>query len=473
MKLIKLSLFLTTTVLLISCSSNKISKPEIEIPSTFNVEKREFDKDTSILLSKLNYKEFYTDSVLVHLIDEALTKNNDLKIALLNIQSSTLEVKKSKLSMLPTVNSAVGIASINRPSDNSLNGITLNQFLGQKYIEDYSSNISISWEADFWGKLKNTKEEAITDLLKSEASTRIIRSHLISSVADGYFNLLYLDNQLEIINQNLKLAENTLKILKIQFEVGSINSLAVEQQEVFILEILKSIPLVKNQIIIQENQLLLLAGSTPSKINRISKLQDIVFLSKFSEGVPAQLLSNRPDIKVKEFELRKNWAKTNLAKINMYPAVNITAQGGINSFKSENWFNIPSSLFGLVTGSILQPIFNGKKLKTKYEQQKVATLQAEISFKQSFLFATVEVTNLLNTLESIKEQEMIAQKQVEKANILVTNSLKLYSLSETTYLEVISAQSNKLKVEIELAIIHKQKFVAIGLLYKALGGGAN
>lgn len=169
--------------------------------------------------------------------------------------------------------------------------------------------------------------------------------------------------------------------------------------------------------------------------------------------------------------VRRSLASIHVAKVSMYPALNITAQGGLNALKATNWFNIPGSLFGLATGTIAQPILQGRQLKTRYEQSKITFEQAEYNFKQSVLNAYGEVSDALIQIEKLEEQEVIARSLVKKTDNVVSNSLKLYQLGEATYLEVIVAQSNKLQAQLDLASIQTLRLNAITVLYRSLGGG--
>ena len=352
-----------------------------------------------------------------------------------------------------------------------MNGQSLGYFLGQDYLTDYTTSINLSWEADIWGKIKGAKEEALADYLQTQEAAKAVQTRLIAEVVQGYHNLLMLDKQLAISKSNLAFADSTLTILSKQYELGMINSLAVEQQQIAREQISKSIPPIEASITVQENALSILAGSLPDKIKRQASLDNVLSPENISTGIPAEILSYRPDVKKQELALRKSIASIHVAKVSMYPALNITAQGGLNALKATNWFNVPGSLFGLATGTIAQPILQSRQLKTRYEQAKIASEQAELNFKQSVLVAFGEVSDALVQIDKLEEQETIAIGLVEKADVVVTNSLKLYQFGEATYLDVILAQSNKLQAELDLATVKTLRLNAITALYRAVGGG--
>ncbi|GAA4160832.1 efflux transporter outer membrane subunit [Chryseobacterium ginsenosidimutans] len=422
-------------------------------------------------IAKIPYREFFTDPTLLALIDSGVKNNNDLKVAIKQIEIAGLSYNQSKWANVPMVNLNIGTASINRPSDNSMNGMMFGSMLGQRYVEDYNSNVSISWEADIWGKIKSKKESALASYLQTQEAAKAVQTQIVAQIAQGYYNLLMLDTQLEITTQNLELVNKTLKMITKQQELGITTSLSVQQQENARDQILASVPVIEQSITIQENSLSILTGKMPGEITRSLKLTDMKTPAYESVGVPAELLSYRPDVKMSELTVRRAFANVKTAKASMYPVLNITAQGGLNAFNFKNWFEIPGSLFGTALGSLTQPLLNGKQLKTQYEQSKISMEQSELNFKQTVLVAVGEVSNVLATIESADKQEVITSGLVVRSDRAVTTSTKLFQQDMATYLDVIVAQNNKLQAELSLANIKVQKLNSVVNLYRALGGG--
>ena len=458
-----------------SCTVSKYQKPEADLPDSFrNTTEIEVVQDSTVTsIAKIPYREFFTDPTLLTLIESGVKNNNDLRVAIKQIEIAGLSYNQSKWANVPMVNLNIGTASINRPSDNSMNGMMMGQMLGQRYIEDYNSNVSISWEADIWGKIKGRKESALAGYLQTQEAAKAVQTQLIAQIAQGYYNLLMLDTQLEITNQNIELVNKTLKMITKQQELGITTSLSVEQQENARDQILASIPVIEQAITIQENSLSILTGKMPGEIVRSLKLNDMKTPAYHSVGVPAELLSYRPDVKMSELTVRRAFANVKVAKASMYPVLNITAQGGLNAFNFKNWFDIPGSLFGTALGSLTQPLLNGKQLKTQYEQSKISMEQTELNFKQTVLVAVGEVSNVLATIESADKQEVITSGLVVRSEKAVNTSTKLFQQDMATYLDVIVAQNNKLQAELSLANIKVQKLNSVVNLYRALGGGWN
>ena len=452
----------------VSCGVQKYEQPEVKMPETFRSDSVVVEHDENI--AKVSYKDFFKDPVLVGLIDKAMVQNNDFLVALKQIEFASLAYNQSKWGNVPTISAAAN-ANINRPSDNSMNGMMAGQFMGKRYMEDYTASLNFSWEADIWGKIKGRKEQALAEYFRTQEAAKAVKTQLVATVVQGYYNVLMLDTQLEITKSNLAYADNTLKFLMKQQELGLTTALAVQQQEIVKDQILKSIPAIESAVAIQENALSLLTGSMPGKIERSASLDNIQSPEHISAGVPSELLSYRPDVKTAELAVRRSMAAIHVAKMSMYPALNITAQGGVNAFQISKWFSVPGSLFGMVAGAIAQPILNGKQLKTQYEQSKVLADQAELGFKQSVLKAVGEVSDALVQIQKLEEQQKIAEGLVTKSNEAVKKAELLFKYNSATYVEVIMAQTNKLQAELELASLKAQRLNAITALYRSVGGG--
>jgi len=466
-KFFKIFITLLIPVVLVSCKVSKdIQNPEIPLSESY----RNMPNADTANIADIPWRSFFTDKVLQQLIDSAVRNNYDMQIALKNIEAARLIVKQTKLGNLPEINLQAA-ANINRPSDNSLNGLSLSQFLGKSYMEDYTISASLSWEADIWGKIKNQKAKALASYLQTTEAKKAIQTNLVSDVAKGYYNLLMLDAQLKIANKNALLNDSTLRIIKLQYEAGQVTALGVQQAEAQRLVAVQLIPLLEQNITIQENALSVLTGLLPAAVKRSASINDISYTENISAGIPASLVSNRPDVKSHELALNIANANTGIAKANMYPSLKITAQAGINSFKASNWFNIPASLFGAVAGSLTQPLFQRKQLKTQYQLSKIDRERIVIEFRQSVLTAVGEVSDALVKTGKIKEQEAIAISRVSMLQKAITNADLLFRNGMATYLEVITAQSNTLQGELELASLKKDELNAVVELYRALGGG--
>jgi multidrug efflux system outer membrane protein len=471
----KMKKYITKTVMIailivtiISCSVSKdIETPKDAFPANFR--NASVSKDTTSI-GDLEWKNFFTEKDIVQLIDSAVVRNNDLQIATKNIEIAQYKFTQSKWGNVPQANLFV-TASINNPSENSFTGMSLNQALGQKSIEDYSTGVSLSWEADIWGKIKSQKKGAFANYLQSEEVKKALQTTIVANVSNGYYNLLMLDAQLEIAKKNVQLIDSTTTIIKLKYDAGQVTSLAIQQSEAQKLTAAQLVPLLEQNISIQENALSVLTGSFPDSKKRSIVLSDIAVTNNATVGIPSSVISRRPDVKSAELALKTANANVGITKADLYPALKITAQGGLNSFESSNWFNIPASLFGTALGGLTQPLLNNKKLKTQYNIAKAEREKAVITFRQSVLVAVSEVSNGLVKVEKLQQQETFLQERVKTLQLAIKNAKMLFKNGMAEYLEVLSAQANLLQSELELANIKREQLSANTELYRALGGG--
>lgn len=461
----------TALLLLLVISGCKVSK---DIPTPVNATPEQFRSstsgDTTTNIATLPYKEFFREEAIRNLIDTAVLRNYDMQIALKNIESASVLFNQAKLGNIPELNLKV-TANSSRPSDNSLNGLTISQFADSKHIEDYTVSAGLSWEADIWRKIANQRNAAGAAYLQSAEARKAIQTRLVSNIAQGFYQLIMLDTQLEIAKKNLALNDSTLTIIKMQFDAGQVTSLAIQQSEAQQLVAAGLVPQLEQRITLAENALSILTGAFPQAIARIGKLNAMVLQEQLGTGIPSEMVSLRPDVKMAELELVRANAKTGVAKANMYPSFVITASGGLNSFRTSNWFNVPASLFGVVAGGLTQPIFQRKQLKTQYEVALIDREKSVIQFRSTVLSAVGEVSDELVKIEKLKQQYVIADRRVKVVQSGLQNANLLFKSGMANYLEVINAQSNALQSELDLATIKTAQLNATVELYRALGGG--
>ena len=441
-------------------------KQSVEVPGQY---RNTVSTDTTSI-ADIQWKSFFAENDLIAMIDQALAKNNDLQIAQKNIEIARLRFGQSKWGNVPRIN-GYATATSTRLSDNSLNGFSTQQFLGQSHIDDYSAGLNLAWEADIWGKIRNQKRAARAAYLQSAEVKKAVQTTIVATVSDGFYDLLMLDAQLEIARKTLELNDSTLFAVNLQYEAGQVTLLAKEQTEAQRLVAAQLIPELEKNIQLQENALAVLSGTFPEATTRTSKLETMVVKDNLATGIPSQLLSKRPDVKSAELAVKAADAKVGITRASLYPSLNITAVGGVNSYELNNWFTIPASLFGSVVGNLTAPLLNGKRLRTEYNVAKVEQEQAVLRFKQSVVTAFGEVSSALAKIEKLATQYTLAAERVATLQKAVNNANLLFKSGMATYLEVNIAQGNLLQAELELATIKKERLASNVELYRALGGG--
>ncbi|WP_183559704.1 efflux transporter outer membrane subunit [Mucilaginibacter sp. SP1R1] len=462
-------LILAAVAFVSACKVSKdVATPKAELPANFRNAAATTDSSS---IADIQWKNFFTDVALQKLIDSAIVKNYDMQIAVKNIDQAQLLFKQVKWNYVPTLGLNV-TANTNRPSDNSLTGLSIAQYnIGTKHVEDYSANLALSWEADIWGKIRNQSREALAQYLQTAEAKKAIQTNIVANVSQGYYNLLMLDAQLDIAKKNVKLNDSTLRIIRLQYDAGQVTSLAVQQADAQLQAAAQLVPQFERDVTVQENALSILAGRLPDSIERNTTLNQISFPETLATGVPSEMVSRRPDVKSSELALTIANAKVGIAKAQMYPSLSITASGGVNSFKSSNWFNLPASLFGTVAGGIAQPLLQHKQLSTQYKVAEVEREKTVLQFRQSVLNAVGEVSDALVKIEKLKAEQSIAVNRVKTLQQATSNASLLFKNGLANYLEVITAQSNVLQGELELASIKRDQLSATAELYRSLGGG--
>jgi len=459
--------------LLLGLAGCKVSKdvatPATQLPGQF----RSSESTDTTSIASLPWKSFFADPVLQRLIDSAIVHNYDMQVALQNIKSAQLTLGQAKLGYWPDITLQV-TANLTRPGSESLNGITANDFLHSKYLNDYNANVGLTWEADIWGKIKNKQSMALAQYLQTAEAKKLLQTNIVSGVAEGYYNLLMLDAQLGIARSNLALNDSTLRIIRLQYTAGEVTALGVQQAEAQELTAAELIPQFEQSILLQENALSILAGSLPDAIDRGSKtLDEVQVRDALSGGVPAELLSRRPDVRSSELALTVANANVGINKAALYPTIIISPEGGWDNYLLKNWFNIPGSVFGAVVGGLTTPVFQRKKLRTAYRVAEVDREKTVIQFKQSVLTAVGEVSDAMGKISKLREQRLVVTNRVDTLQLAIVNANSLFRNGLANYLEVITAQSNVLQSQLELASIKKGQLSAEVELYRSLGGGWN
>ncbi len=458
-------LFLLFTAMIIaSCKVSKdYQRTDLSLPQQY----RGVSYGDTSTIADIEWKTFFAEPELQALIQKGIEHNSDLLVATENIKIANQQLMQAKVSWTPQVNAQVS-GQYNNFSKNTFYG---NALSGQNHLEDYVAGMNITWEAGIWGKISRQREAALDTYLRTYEAKKAIQTTVVTSIAKGFYNLLMLDKQLMITKSNLLLSDSTVKLTRLLKEAGSATQLSVDQTLAQRETVAALIPQLEQSIQLQENALQLLTGQYPGEIARKAQLTDIVIPASLPVGLPASVVSIRPDVRAAELSVMTANAQAGVAAANMYPKLTITASGGVESLTASSWFNIPSSLFGIITGAVVQPVFNQRQLKTQYETAKLRRDQAVVQFRQSVLNAVSEVSNALVQINKLKEQEKITTEQSNALHAAIKHANLLYKSDAANYLDVIIAQSNALQADLNLASIRSNTLMTIAELYRSTGGG--
>ena len=406
----------------------------------------------------LPWRQLFTDPQLQALIEQGLKNNPDMLNAALNVQIVNEALKCARLAFLPSIAlSPQGVISSLRTDP----AVT---------TKSYQLPISASWNVDLFGNLLNAKRSAQMQLIATLDYQTVVQCNIVSGIANLYYTLLMLDRQLEIVSDMEQLTKDTWDKMKFMHDnrVGY-RSTAVQSAEAAYYQVQAQKVDLQRQLRETENALSLLIVQPAQSIKR-NRLADQTLPSKFATGVTIGLLSNRADVHAAEMSLAQCFYDVQQARSRFYPNITITGTG---AFTNNNGMINPGKLLLSAVGSLVQPIFQHGQIVAGLKVAKMQYEQAYNKWQNAVLKAGNEVSNALVSYNSSDEKGQLDSKRVSvlKQNVEDTKKL-MESSSNTTYLEVISAQSSLLNAEIAEVTDQFNKMQAVVNLYQALGGGA-
>lgn len=445
-----------------ACVTQNYTSPAVQ---TSNLYRDQSTADTTTI-ANLPWQSLFADADLQALITTGLSQNLDLKQAIERIKIAEATLQQSRAAFLPSLQADVSVTD-NKQSQAALNfpaGININL-----ETQTYRAQLSTSWEADIWGKLSSAKRSALASLLQSDAAKRAVQTQLIANIANAYYNLLALDKQLAITLETIKSRTANVKAMKALKDAARVTGAAVVQSEANLYAAQVTVPDLKRSIRETENALSVLLAVEPNSIKR-STLDAQQAYADLQTGVSAQLLQNRPDVQAAEFNFRAAFENTNVAKTYFYPALTLTASGGLSSLQVKDFFD--HSIFYNLVGGLTQPIFargqNKARLKTAQAQQQVAFY----AFQQALLTSGQEVSNALYAYQTAAEKEEVRAKQIASLTKAVDFTQELLRFSSATnYTDVLTSEQSLLAAQLSGVSDRLQKLQAVVNLYRALGGG--
>lgn len=427
---------------------------------------------------KVNWKVFFTDPNLIALIDTALQNNQELAIMLQEINISKNEVRARKGEYLPFVG-VQGNAGIEKVGQYTRPGAVeenLEVAPGKKFPEplpDLGIGAYASWELDIWKKLRNSKKAAMMRYLSSVDGKNFMVTHLVAEIANSYYELMALDNQLEILERNIEIQKNALEIVRLEKTTARVTELAVRKFEA---EVLKNQSLqfyIKQNIVETENRINFLVGRYPQPIQRNSQTFSELVPHVIAEGLPSQLLTNRPDIRQAEFELAASQLDVKAAKANFYPAFRLTATAGYQAFNASYFLKTPQSMLYSLAGDLVAPLLNRNAIKAYYYSANSKQIQAVFNYDRTVLNAYTEVVNQLSYIRNLEQSYNLKAQQVQALTESIDISTRLFKSARADYMEVLLTQRDALESKFELVETKKQQMNATVNVYQALGGGWN
>ena len=458
------SLLLIVAITLQSCFvAQDYVRPELE-SETETLYRTDNLPTDSISMADVSWKTLFTDQYLQQYIEEGLQNNMDVRIAIQQMVAAEAYAKQGKAGYLPSVN-----VGTNWTHQELSKNTQFGAFLSDTSTDQFDITANLSWEADIWGKIRSNKRATQAGYLQSVAGHQAVKTQLISSIANTYYSLLALDAQLEVTKQTIATRESGVETIKALKDAGQVTQVAVDQN-IAQYNSAKALQVdIETAIFKTENTLSILLGKSGQDFERNSlDIQEIEQDIKL--GVPATLLSNRPDVMAAEYSLIQSFELTNVANSNLYPSLTLTAAGGLQSLELDDLFSA-NSLFANIVGGLTQPLLNQRKLRTQKEVAIAQQEQALLQFKKTLLVAGSEVSNALFSYESETKKFEFRKNEVEALRTAEANSEELLKNGYANYLDLLTARQSALSAELNIIDSQLQQLVSIVDLYEALGGG--
>ena len=403
-------------------------------------------------LAFLSWEELFADSLLRGYIRMGLEHNTDLNLARLRVEEAEATLQASRLAFLPSasLSAELGASGAQGPS--------------------FSVAPSFQWEIDAFGKMRNTKKGAEAALEQSRAYRQAVQTQLIATIADSYYALLMLDQQIEISRRTMATWEENIRSLSALKRAGKTNEAAVLQASANKLQVENSIYSMQRQIYEQENAFAALLGTGPMEIRR-GKLDDQSFPENLSVGIPLHLLQYRPDVRQAEYALAESFYAENLARSYFYPGITLGGSAGWSTSFGTAIGN-PAGWLASALASLTAPLFDRGTSIARLKIARAQQQEALLSFRQTLIDAGTEVNNALAAWQTAKQRLNVDQKLILNLQAAVWNTNLLMKHGLTNYLEVLTAQQTLLSAELSQSSDKYAEIQSVINLYHALGGGS-
>ena len=459
-RLIALSLI---TLLLSGCAVGpNYKRPSVNVPGAYRgAMPQEATQPAAESLGEQKWWEVFQDQQLQDLIHTALQQNYDVRIAATRILQAQAQVGITRADQLPTISG--GVEAVNQRSARS-------KFFPAFETSSNQVDLSLAWELDFWGKYRRATESARANLLATQWAREAVISTLVSDVAAAYFQLRELDLELEISRRTLASRRDSLQLTQTLASGGATSMLDVRQAEQLVFTAAETIPDLERRIEQQENFLSTLLGNNPGPITRGTKLTEQPHAPEIPAGLPSSLLERRPDIRQAEAQVIAANAQIGVAKAAYFPQINLTASGGYQSSALTSLFTGPAGLWSF-GGSLVQPIFTGGRIRSNVKfteaRQQEAALVYQQTIQQAFRGVSDALVEYRKDREFREQQEQLTFSAQDAARLSETR----YRGGATSYLEVLTNETNYFDAELGLAQAQLNELLGLVRIYRNLGGG--
>lgn len=438
-----------------SCGIYTSYQPAEEVPEDLYGPEDVVSVEDTTSLGFMDWHDLFTDPYLQALIEQGLQTNTDYQIAMLSVEQAEATLLSSKLAYVPSF--------FFSPTG------TLSSFDGAKASKTYEVPITASWELDLFGNLRNAKRQSNALYEQSKDYQQAVRTQLIASIANTYYTLLMLDDQLDLTQQTADAWKETVRSVRALMKAGQYDQAGVAQMEATYYSVLTSVTDLEEQINQTENALALLLAETPRHYER-GKLAGQQFPTELAVGIPVHLLSCRPDVRSAERALEAAFYGTNAARSAFYPSITLSGSAGWTNSSGISIIN-PGKFLWSAIGSLTQPLFNRGQLLAQLKISKAEQESAALTFQQTLLEAGSEVNDCLTAWQNSRTKSDLYAKQVASLEVALRSTSLLMEHGTTNYLEVLTARQSLLSAQLTQTANTFTEIQSVINLYQALGGG--
>lgn len=474
---IKLYFGALSLALMASCKAPQATVAESAVPKSLpEAFENQPQQESATNSALVPWREFFTDPNLVSLIEEGLAHNQDLLKTLKDIDIARSNVLYRSGRLLPTVNveGGAGLRKAGRYTSEGA-GDASTSIVNDRETPDPLPNLNLGlaadWEVDIWKKLRDEKASAVAHYLGTVEGKNFVYTNLISEIASNYYELLALDNKLQVMENYIKLQKQALEISKVQKEAMAGTELGVKKFEAELAKASASVYTIRQEITEKENNINGLLGRLPQPIQRDSNTLMAAIPAVVKTGVPTDLLSNRPDIRQAEQELTAAKLDVSAARKEFYPKLNISAALGLEAFSPAYFLKVPQSIASNILGSAVAPLINKSAIQANFNTADARQLQALYDYDKTIINAYLETANSLSKIDNLQKYYLLKKDENTALTKAIDAAHQLFLNSRADYLEVLMNQRDALDARLELVEAKQMQLTATIMLYKELGGG--
>jgi outer membrane protein, multidrug efflux system len=447
-----------------SLNGNEPREVNKAVPASFG------DAGGPTSIAQQKFGEFFASPQLRALIDGALHNNRELNAQLQEIIIAQNEISARQGEYLPKVNAQAG-AGVEKVGEKTSQGVSDEAHGVPAHLGDFRFGLAASWEVDIWSKLRNAAKAARLRYLASLEARNFMVTQLVAEIARSYYELLAVDNSLEVLKKNIAIQTDALEIINLQKQAARVTGLAVQRFEAEVLKNKSRLYDVEQEKVQLENRINFLVGRFPQPVARNAEEFKRPLPESIETGLPSQLLENRPDLRQAELELEAAKLDVKAARAAFYPSLSIDAGVGYRSFNAEHLVATPESLVYNVAGNLTAPLLNRAAINAQYRSANARQLQAVFNYEKTLLQAFTDVANRLAMIGNLKQRYDYRSKQVDTLAQSVEVSKLLFQSARADYMEVLLTRRDSLDAELELIETKRRQLEALVDVYQALGGG--